>query len=139
MYVLGKCVRDLGDITTTRLVFVISGGWKPATPSVVGSWFDHQPSRWQASAVAPTNDGAVLAANLDCTGIGAYYEITQGGNTTQLIADGEKIADLDGNNPVQNERVAFVFKMLDGLKQRHVELVATNAAKAKASYFLLTK
>jgi len=30
MYVLGKCVRDLGDITTTRLVFVISGGWKPA-------------------------------------------------------------------------------------------------------------
>jgi lysophospholipase L1-like esterase len=115
------------------------GGWRPATPSVVGTWFDHQPSRWHSSAVEPAKDGAVLATDVECSGVGLYYEITPDGNTAQLMADGKKVFDADMKNACQQERVMYQFAMLDGMKKRHVELIATNAVKVKAAYLFCTK
>lgn len=116
------------------------GGWKPAIPSVVGTWFDHQPSRWQSSAVAPARDNAVLATDIECAGIGLYYELTPNGNPMQVVVDGNKTLDIDTKNPCQEERVMWQFAMLqDGVKKRRIELVASKAEKVKAAYFLCTK
>ncbi len=120
------------------------GGWKATTPSITGTWFDHQPSRWQSSAVAPGADGAVLTTTVECTGLGLYYETAVGGGPVVLKVDGETLVEVSTHNPLWEARVMFAFEMLGELKSRRVELAAPGAEnakleKTKAAYLFVTR
>ncbi len=116
------------------------GGWKRAQPAVVGTWFDQQPSRWLASAVAPAADGAELVLELECTGLGLYYELIENGGPILLAADGEPALTLQTAQKLPFSRVAYSFKLLDGpVKKRRITLTAPQAAHTQASYLLVTK
>lgn len=115
------------------------GGWRADTPSLVGTWFDHQPSRWHSSCIAPSGDGAELTTDLECSGLGLYYEATQGGGVIVLAAEGEEPRQIETAQDLPYARVMFRFDLLDGLKHRRVTLTAPQADRTKAAYLLLTK
>ena len=116
------------------------GGWKADSPSVVGTWFDQQPSRWQSSAVVPGTNGAELATEVPCTGLGLYYELTGGGGSIVLAADGKTVLEIKTDQTVPFQRVGYSFILLDGPAQkRKVTLTATQAANTKAAYLLYTR
>jgi len=116
------------------------GGWKADSPSVVGTWFDQQPSRWQSSAVVPGTNGAELATEVPCTGLGLYYELTGGGGSIVLAADGKTVLEIKTDQTVPFQRVGYSFILLDGPAQkRKVMLTAPRAANTKAAYLLYTR
>ena len=116
------------------------GGWKPAQPAVVGTWFDQQPSRWLSSAVAPAADGAELALEVECSGLGLYYEATQNGGPILLAADGEPVLTLQTAQELPFSRVVYAFTLLDGpARRRRITLTAPQAGRTQASYLLVTK
>ena len=116
------------------------GGWKAANPSVVGTWFDQQPSRWLSSAVVPGTNGAELATEVPCTGLGLYYELTGGGGSIVLAADGKTALKIKTDQTVPFQRVGYSFALLDGPAQkRKVTLTAPQAANTKAAYLLSTR
>ncbi|MBM4143928.1 MAG: SGNH/GDSL hydrolase family protein [Lentisphaerae bacterium] len=116
------------------------GGWKVDSPSVVGTWFDQQPSRWQSSAVVPVKDGAELATEELCSGLGLYYELTGNGGPIVLAADGKTVLDIKTAQTLPFQRVSCSFALLDGPAQRRkVTLTAPQAANTKAAYLLYTR
>jgi lysophospholipase L1-like esterase len=120
------------------------GGWKAASPTVTGTWFDQQPSRWQSSAVTPGADGAVLTTTVECTGLGLYYEITSGGGPVVLKAKDEKVLEVSTDTTFWEARVMHVFEMLGERKTRRVEIAAPGAEgakpeKTKVAYLLVTR
>jgi lysophospholipase L1-like esterase len=116
------------------------GGWKAANPSVVGTWFDQQSSRWLSSAVVPGTNGAELATEVPCTGLGLYYELTGGGGSIVLAADGKTVLEIKTDQTVPFQRVGYSFILLDGPAQkRKVTLTASQAANTKAAYLLYTR
>ncbi len=114
------------------------GDWKIDPPSVVGTWFDQQPSRWMSSAVVPAKDGAQLTAELACTGVGLYYEITEGGGPIVIEADGNKALEVKTDQKQPFARVMYSFSMLQA-PAKTITLTAPQAAKTKAAYILYTK
>jgi lysophospholipase L1-like esterase len=116
------------------------GGWRTDSPSVVGTWFDQQPSRWQSSAVVPGKDGAELATEVQSTGLGLYYELTGGGGPIVLAADGKTVLEIKTDQTFVFQRVGYSFTLLDGPAQtRKVTLTAPRAANTKAAYLLCTR
>ncbi len=116
------------------------GGWKPAHPAVVGTWFDHQPSRWMSSAVAPKEAGAVLPLTLECAGVGLYFETTRGGGKIDLQADGATALELPTDMPkLDYSRVNYKFKLLGDRQKRELKLVAEAADHTQAAYLLYTR
>lgn len=49
-------------------------GWEKGQVATLGTWFDHQPSRWISSVIVPKKDRAELSLELKCTAVGIYYE-----------------------------------------------------------------
>jgi lysophospholipase L1-like esterase len=115
------------------------GGWKPDTPSLVGTWFDQQPSRWHSSCIAPGAAGAKLAVDIDCAGVGLYYEVTKGGGTLVLAVDENETRRIETTQDLPYARVMFCFDLLDGSSHRRLTLTATRAEHTKVAYLLLTK
>ena len=116
------------------------GGWRADSPSVVGTWFDQQPSRWLSSAVVPGTNGAELATEAHCTGLGLYYELTAGGGSIVLSADGKTVLEIKTGQPFAYQRVGHGFTLLDGpARKRTVALTAPQAANTKAAYLLYTR
>jgi lysophospholipase L1-like esterase len=116
------------------------GGWRADSPSVVGTWFDQQPSRWQSSAVVPGTNGAELATEVQSTGLGLYFELTGGGGSIVLAADGKTVMEIKTSHALPFQRVGYSFTLLDGPTQkRKVTLTAPRAANTKAAYLLHTR
>ena len=116
------------------------GGWKADSPSVVGTWFDHTPSRWFSSAVVPGTNGAALATEVQCTGLGLYYELTGSGGIINLAADGKTVQEIKTDWNLAFQAVGYSFILLDGPAQkRKVTLTAPQAANTKAAYLLYTR
>ena len=116
------------------------GGWRADRPSVVGTWFDQQPSRWLSSAVVPGTNGAELATEATCSGLGLYYELTRGGGPIILTADSKTVLENKTDQPFSFQRVGYSFALLDGPAQkRKVTLTAPQAANTKAAYLLSTR
>lgn len=116
------------------------GGWKVAIPSVTGTWFDQQPSRWHSSSIEPAKDGAELSLETECSGLGLYFELTGNGGPITLSADGQPVQEIATAQALPFSRVNYTFKMLDGpTKKRKVMLAAAQAANTKAAYLLYTK
>lgn len=113
--------------------------WKPAEPSVNGTWYDHQPSRWQSSAVVPAVAGANLTTRTQCSGIGLYFELTRDGGPFIIRADGEEVFEVSTSMDFPGERIGWIFSHVGDVKSRMVEVVAKRAEKTKAAYLLLTR
>ena len=116
------------------------GGWRSDSPSVVGTWFDQQPSRWQSSAIAPTKDGAALEFDLECRALGLYYETTKEGGTLLLEADSDKVIDVSTDMDMPLARVGFTVKMLETSAPWHIRLSAPRCGKGtKVAYLFYTR
>jgi hypothetical protein len=113
------------------------GGWKLDQPSVVGTWFDQQPSRWQSSAISASSDNAALQLDLECSSLGLYYESAEGNGVLRLEADGATVLDVPTTMTLPFARVNFAVKELDALKQRHIRVSVHHIGKGvKAAYLL---
>ena len=113
------------------------GGWKVDPPSVVGTWFDQQPSRWQSSAIQSKADNTAMEFDLDCSVLGAYYETATGAGTLKLEADGKSILDIPTTMKWPNARVDFRVALLDAPGKKHLRLSTPTAGEGvKAAYLL---
>lgn len=113
-------------------------GWKTEVPSVTGAWFDHQPSRWLDSVIVPETAGAELALELDCTGIGAYYEMLPGGGRFVLLADGEPAVKVNTAFSQQYPGMGNAFRLLPGPEKRRKITVKAESEKLRLGYLLVT-
>ncbi len=114
------------------------GGWRPTRPAVVGTWFDHQPSRWFSSAIAPRKKNAVLVLDVACCGVGLYYETVRGGGTVVVKADGRRVLNVSTAMDMPEARVAYSLTMFEERRPRHLRLLARQCEKTKAAYLLFT-
>ena len=110
------------------------GGWAPASPAVVGTWFDHQPSRWFSSAVAPRKKNSALVLKANCRGIGLYYETVSGGGVVVLEADGRAAVKVSTAMEMPEARVGFSLVMFEEKRTRRLRLLARQVEKTKVAY-----
>ena len=121
----------------------LSDGWKSRIPAVVGTWFDHTPSRWFDSVVEPLAAGAALPVPLpggsNVTGLGLYYERQPSGTPVVVRMDGQEHFTAETDNTLQFARVNYRFEWLKGEKvDPKVELQAPTGAPAAVAYLLYT-
>lgn len=113
-------------------------GWKTEVPSVTGAWFDHQPSRWLDSVIAPKTADAELSLELDCTGVGAYYEMLPGGSRFELLADGEPTVRVNTVFSQQYPGVGNTFRFLPPPAKLRKITVRAEGEKLRLGYLLVT-
>lgn len=112
-------------------------GWEAGVPDVVGTWFDHTPSRWLDSIVRPTRAGAWLETTRDVTGAGLYFELVPGGKPLLLKAGDSVHLEIKTANEFAFCRLAYAFKFFDTPAQRRLILEAPEGG-AVAAYLLTT-
>ncbi|HEX2951919.1 MAG TPA: SGNH/GDSL hydrolase family protein [Armatimonadota bacterium] len=115
------------------------GDWQVTTPSVTGTWFDHQPSRWFSSVIMPAKDHATLQFSLECRGVGVYYEIMHGGSVFHLSADELPSMDINTNMDLQYARIGYQFSMSNEVKTHMITLTCDERENAKVAYVLYTR
>ena len=115
------------------------GEWQKGKVATLGTWFDHQPSRWISSVIVPKKDGAKISFDLNCSGVGLYYEIMQQGGRILVEADGKDVLNISTNMKQHYNRVAWRFKLLQNSKPRKITLVAPKKKNVKAAYLLYTR
>ena len=117
-------------------------GWTAGTPSLVGPWFDHTPSRWFDSVVSATAAGASMEIALPdqtITGVSLYYERLENGLPIKLSIDGRDYLEIDTKNSLQFARVNYEFKWLPEAEQSPtVAVAAPKGGPSKAAYLLYT-
>lgn len=116
-------------------------GWKSATPSVVGTWFDHTPSRWFDSVVQPTRSDAMLPIPLKhlakITGLGLYFERMPNGMPLVLEVNDNAYLTADSSNQFNFARVNYLFEFLSS-DVSSVVLRASKGGPAAVAYLLYT-
>jgi hypothetical protein len=121
---------------------VALGDWEAAKPNARGRWSDQTPSRWFDSAVRPMKAGAILPlGSMNCSGIGLYFEATQGGGTIDVRVDGKNRVSANTDFPAADDGravVRYAFTFLGASARREVSLVAPQAERTAAGYLLLT-
>lgn len=132
----GACMIELSKLGQ-------SPRWTAGSPSVVGTWFDHQPSRWFDSIVSPTDAGATLAIPLPAgravTGIGLYFERQPNGQPLVVSVNGRTHATIETANDLQFARVHYDFQWLpSSLDHPAAILQAPKGGPAAAAYLLYT-
>lgn len=115
------------------------GDWKASAPATLGTWYDHQPSRWLSSIIVPSKDGAKVNFELNCSGIGLYYEILKGGGTILLNVDAKEIFKISTAMQLHYGRISWKFKLLPELRKRTIKLIAEKKEKVKIAYLLYTQ
>ena len=115
------------------------GGWEVAKPSTLGTWYDHQPSRWVSSIIVPKKDGAKITITLPCSGIGLYYEIMKDGGKIIVDQDGKEFLDISTAMKFHYSRLGWQFKLLKKLKERKITITAPKKKNVKAAYLFYTQ
>ncbi len=113
-------------------------GWEAGIPSVVGTWFDHTPSRWHDSSVRATREDAALSVDLDVTGVGLYFELVPDGKPLVVQVDGTEHLALQTLNRQPFARVQYAFRFLETPGSHRLSLLAPEGGPATAAYFLIT-
>jgi len=112
--------------------------WEAGVPSVVGTWFDHQPSRWHTSTLRPTRPGAQVVHDLDLTGAGLYFELVPDGKPLTLrIGDTEHLTVQTANNLIY-ARVNYTYKPIPEAGRHTLILEAPEGGPAAVAYLLVT-
>ncbi len=112
-------------------------GWEAGTPSVVGTWFDHTPSRWHSSTLRPLAPGARLEVECEVTGAGLYFEQIPDGKPLRLLVDDTELLKVQTANDLQFARVDYAFKWLEEPGHR-LTLEAPEGGPAAVAYLLVT-
>lgn len=112
-------------------------GWEAGVPSVVGTWFDHTPSRWHDSTVRPMVAGAKLQTQCAVSGAGLYFELIPNGKPLFLRVDNTAPAVIDTANTFDFARVSYVFKWLEAAGPHRLTLEAPAGGPAAAAYLLV--
>jgi len=112
--------------------------WRKVTPSVVGAWFDHQPSRWLDSVIMPLADNAELSLKRKCSGVGLYYEMLPKGAKFEILVDG-KIFPVNTTFSQQNPGLGNRFIMLDGPAKERTITIKAIGRNLRLGYLLLTE
>lgn len=112
------------------------GEWQGAQPAVVGTWFDHQPSRWLSSAIAPRHRNAAFTLKLTCRGVGLYYETVRDGGTVVLEADRKPVLRVSTAMEMPEARVGHAITMFDKRRSLCLRFRALQRNKTKIAYLL---
>ena len=113
--------------------------WRKEVPSVVGAWFDHQPSRWLDSVIVPRKDNAVLTVKRVCTGVGVYFEMLPKGSRFEVLADGKKVLDVNTNFSQTNPGLGNRFVFLDGPAKERTITIRADGRNLRLGNLLVTK
>lgn len=113
-------------------------GWEPGVPSVVGTWFDHTPSRWHDSTVRPAKAGARLEVEREVTGAGLYFELVADGKPLVLKVDEAVHLELKTANNLAFARLQYAFRFVDTPGRHQLALEAPEGGPAAAAYLLVT-
>lgn len=115
------------------------GSWKKGKVATLGTWFDHQPSRWVSSVIVPKQNRAELSFELYCAGIGIYYEIFKKGESIIIDVDDKQIYNISTTMKQHYNRLDWQFnKLYNKNKRRKVTLKAPKK-NVKAAYILYTQ
>lgn len=114
------------------------GDWKKGKPSLVGTWFDHQPSRWMNSVVVTDKkaEAKLPLPAMTTDGVGLYYEIFKGAGRVQ-VRQGDKVlltAKTDMNMP--EHRVGWTWQLLDALELRQLNIIAADHLPLRVAYVM---
>lgn len=112
------------------------GGWQSAQPAVTGTWFDHQPSRWLSTAIAPVRRNATLSLTAACRGVGLYYEMVRDGGSVVLEADGDPALRVSTAMDMPEARVGHALALFEERKRRTLCLRALQRERIKIAYLL---
>jgi lysophospholipase L1-like esterase len=113
-------------------------GWEAGVPSVVGTWFDHTPSRWHDSTLRPAKAGARIEVERDVTGAGVYFELVPNGKPLVLKVDDSVHLELKTSNSLAFARVQYAFRFLGSPGRHRLALEAPEGGPAAAAYLLVT-
>lgn len=116
-----------------------SSDWRKEVPSVVGAWFDHQPSRWLDSVIVPRKENAVLTVKRVCTGVGVYFEMLPKGSRFEVLADGKKVLDVNTNFSQTNPGLGNRFVFLDGPAKERTITIRALGQNLRLGNLLVTK
>jgi lysophospholipase L1-like esterase len=112
--------------------------WEAGVPSVVGTWFDHTPSRWNDSTVRPVKAGARIEVERAVTGAGVYFELVPYGKPLVLKVDDAVHLELKTSNSLAFSRLQYSFRFLESPGRRCLALEAPEGGPAAAAYLLVT-
>ena len=113
--------------------------WRKEVPSVVGAWFDHQPSRWLDSVIVPRKDNAVLTVKRICAGVGVYFEMLPKGSRFEVLADGKTVLDVNTNFSQTNPGLGNRFVFLDGPAKERTITIRAAGRNLRLGNLLVTK
>lgn len=116
------------------------GDWQVSTPATLVTWYDHQPSRWISSIIIPKKDDAKVSFELNCSGLGLYYEILKDGNNISMNVDGKEISNISTAMPLHYSRISWEFNLLSKNSSiRKITLHAPKKANVSVAYVLYTQ
>jgi lysophospholipase L1-like esterase len=116
------------------------GDWQAAQPATLGTWYDHQPSRWISSIITPKKDNAELTVKLACSGVGLYYEILQKGEPILVEVDGKQIYKISTAMSQHYGRIAWKFdQFAESASPHKITLRAPKKDHTRAAYILYTQ
>lgn len=115
------------------------GRWKKGKVATLGTWYDQQPSRWISSVIVPKNDAAEMSFELECAGIGIYYETFKKGESIIIDVDDKQVYNIPTTMKLHYNRLGWKFnKLYNKNKKRKVVLKAPKK-NVKAAYILYTQ
>lgn len=115
------------------------GGWQKGKVATLGTWYDHQPSRWVSSVIVPKQDLAALTFELECAGIGIYYEIFKKGESIIVDIDGKQVYNIVTTMKQHYNRLGWTLtELYNKNKKRKVTLKAPKK-NIKVAYILYTQ
>lgn len=117
----------------------LTAAWRIETPTVTGTWFDHQPSRWLSSVITPTADNVTLPITLKCSGVGLYFELARGGNSIQLFDGTQQVLDCQTSMNFDYGRVAHKFTFLGENRERNLSISIGKKDNVRIGYLLYTQ
>ena len=116
-----------------------SADWRKEVPSVVGAWFDHQPSRWLDSVIVPRKDKAVLTVKRICSGVGVYFETLPKGSHFEVLVDGKKVLDVNTAFSQTNPGLGNRFVFLEGPAKERTITIRADGRNLRLGSLLVTR
>ncbi len=115
------------------------GAWKTGQPSLVGTWFDHQPSRWLNSVVTAKQAGDMIKVQLKTDGVGLYYEIFKEGGAVEIKDGGKIVLTAKTDMTMSEHRLSWQFKILDPKQDRELQIICRDDKPVRLGYLLYLK
>ena len=114
------------------------GDWEKGKVATLGTWYDHQPSRWISSVIVPQKDGAEVSFELECAGLGVYNETFKEGGNIIVDVDGKQVYNIPTTMKQHYNRLGWTFSKLYGKNKKRKVTLKAPKSNVKAAYILYT-